>query len=163
MTDLPITSQTFRECMSEVVSAVHLVTTDGPKGCAGLTASAMTSVSDQPPTVLVCIHKTARSAPFFLANQNFCVNTLCAEDQYLAELFASHTIAPATDRFLKGDWHRLKNHAPVLRSALAVFECTLMHHWEVATHYVLVGEIIGLQKGNQQYALAYRRRSFERV
>ncbi len=82
---------TFREGMSCFAEAVTIVTTDGPAGLAGATATAVTSVSDNPPTILVCLNRTSKSAPRFVANGVFCVNALMPEHRELADVFAGRT------------------------------------------------------------------------
>ena len=68
----------FREAMSRLGAAVHIVTTAGPAGKTGFTATAVCSVSDQPAMVLVCLNRRSNSAPLLSQNGVFCVNTLAA-------------------------------------------------------------------------------------
>src|SRR3954453_15833036 len=77
----------FRDAMSRVLAAVHIVTTDGPAGKAGITASPVVSVSDDPPTMLFCINKNGRSAERFLGNACYSVNTLASSDKWPAGTF----------------------------------------------------------------------------
>jgi flavin reductase len=65
----------FREAMSRLGAAVHVITTDGQAGMTGFTATAVSSVSDQPPTLLVCLNRRSTSAPVLSHNGVFCVNT----------------------------------------------------------------------------------------
>ena len=65
----------FREAMSRLGAAVHVVTTAGPGGMTGFTATAVCSVSDAPPTMLVCINRKSSGAPALHENKVFCVNT----------------------------------------------------------------------------------------
>ena len=66
----------FREAMSRLGAAVHVVTTAGRAGTAGFTATAVVSVSDQPATLLVCINRRSQVAPLLEENRVLCVNTL---------------------------------------------------------------------------------------
>src|SRR6195256_2664426 len=66
----------FREAMSRLGAAVHVVTTAGPAGKTGFTATAVCSVSDAPPTLLVCINRRSQTNPIVSENGVFCVNTL---------------------------------------------------------------------------------------
>ena len=68
----------FREAMSRLGVAVHVVTSAGPAGKAGFTATAVCPVSDQPAMLLVCLNRRNNSAPLFSQNGVFCVNTLGA-------------------------------------------------------------------------------------
>jgi flavin reductase len=71
----------FRDAMSRLGAAVHVVTSDGPAGKIGFTATAVVSVSDQPPTLLVCLNRRSASAPVLSTNRVFCVNTLRADEE----------------------------------------------------------------------------------
>ncbi len=74
--------------MSRLGAAVHVVTTAGPAGKSGFTATAVCSVSDQPATLLVCLNRGSSSAPILAQNGVFCVNTLGASEEKLADMFA---------------------------------------------------------------------------
>src|SRR5262245_47232348 len=91
--------QAFREAMSRLGAAVHVVTTDGPAGRTGFTATAVVSVSDQPATLLVCLNRGATSMPIMRGNGVFCVNTLRAGDEVIADTFAGRTKVPRDQRF----------------------------------------------------------------
>ena len=78
----------FREAMARVCAPVNIVTTDGPAGRGGFTATAMCSVSDDPPTLLVCMNERSAQTGMFLANQRFCVNVLTQSHMHLAAKFA---------------------------------------------------------------------------
>lgn len=150
----------FRDAMSRVATAVHIVTSDGLAGLAGITASSVTSVSDDPPIMLVCVGKTSHSAPRFLANRVFCINTLAAGDLLLAEDFAGRTGLHLEARFKAGVWHKQVTGAPVLAGAIAAFECRLADVHEVASHYVLIGEVVAVHGGTGGACLAYHNRKF---
>jgi flavin reductase len=70
----------FREAMSRLGAAVHIITTAGGAGKAGATATAVCSVTDSPPTLLVCLNRRSQTNPVVLENGVFCVNTLARED-----------------------------------------------------------------------------------
>jgi flavin reductase len=151
----------FREAMSHVVAAVHILTSDGIGGPAGLTASAVQSVSDHPATMLACINRANHSAERFIANGAFCINTLAPDAVELAEIFAGRTGVHGEARFEFGDWQRLSTGSPVLASALAVFDCRLVETSAVATHHILLGEVVALRIAPGETAsLAYANRRY---
>ncbi len=150
----------FREGMSRVAASVHVVTTDGPAGRAGFTATAVAPVTDSPAALLVCIHAAGRSGEAIAENGVFCVNTLAAFDRDLAEAFAGRTGLAPRDRFAAGRWGRLSTGAPVLETSLAAFDCRLVEARLVATHYVVVGEVVDLSLGPHGTALVYRERGY---
>lgn len=88
----------FRNAMSRLGAAVNIITTEGPAGRAGFTASAVCSVTDSPPTLLVCLNRSASVYPVFRENMQLCVNTLAAGHETLSNLFGGKT--PMADRFM---------------------------------------------------------------
>ena len=150
----------FRDCMSRVASAVHIVTTDGVAGLGGITASAVASVSDDPATMLVCVNKSSHSAPRFIANKVFCINTLAADDQALADCFAGRTGLHLDARFQPGIWDRLASGAPVLGTAIAIFDCRVLDIQDVATHHVMIGEVLAVRLLREGKCLAYHDRRY---
>ncbi len=149
--------------MAQVASAVHVVTTIGPAGRLGMTATAVASVSDKPPTVLVCIERSSRTLAAIEASGVFCVNTLPGHLVETAEIFANRRALQGEERFAAGEWGELVTGSPVLRGALAAFDCRLVASHDIATHRVLVGEVVGLGGAAQGGSLIYRRRQFEAV
>ncbi len=126
--------------MRHLAAHVCLITTAGPDGARqGLTATAVCSVSADPPTLLCCVNR--QIAPFAAIRESgrFAVNVLGVEDRELAERFAGTIQGEA--RFNTGVWTSLATGAPVLESALATFDCRLTRLEEVATHGILFGEI----------------------
>jgi flavin reductase (DIM6/NTAB) family NADH-FMN oxidoreductase RutF len=148
----------FREGMSRVAGAVHLVATDGPAGRAGFTATAVTPVTDDPPSLLVCVNTSGRSAKALLANGAFAVSTLASDDQSLAELFAGRS--PAEDRFAAGEWQRGATGSPLLATALVSFDCRISDARVVATHHVIIAEILEIRLGRSRSPLIYQGRLY---
>jgi flavin reductase len=149
----------FREGMSRVAGAVHLVTTDGLAGRGGFTATAVTPVTDDPPSLLVCINTSGRSAKALLANGTFGVSTLASDDRALAEVFAGRS-NPGEDRFTQGEWQRGGSGSPLLVSALVAFDCRISDARVVATHHVIIGEITGIRLGEPRRPLIYQGRLY---
>ena len=132
----------YREAMARIASAVHLVTTDGPGGRAGFTATAVCSVSDSPPTLLVCLNRSASAFPAFQANDALCVNTLSGALRPVAEAFGG--ALPRSERFGAARWETLSTGAPMLPGALAVFDCRIVERSSVGSHEVLLCEVAAL-------------------
>lgn len=145
--------------MSRVGGAVHLVTTDGLAGRGGFTATAVTPVTDDPPSLLVCINTAGRSAKALLANGAFGVSTLAFDDRALAEVFAGRS-SPGEDRFVRGEWRRGGSGSPLLVSALVAFDCRISDARVVATHHVIIGEIVGIRLGEPRRPLIYQGRLY---
>lgn len=126
---------TFRGAMSRLGAAVNIITTDGPGGRAGFTASAVCSVTDDPPTLLVCLNRNASVWPVFHDNQHLCVNTLGGGHEELAMIFGGKT--PMADRFAAGCWHNGPQGCPRLDDALIAFDCTISQVTTVGSHDIL--------------------------
>src|SRR5882757_2714747 len=103
-------SQDYREAMAHLGAAVNIVTTDGPAGRAGFTASAVCSVTDNPPTLLVCINRTSSAYASVIENGVVCVNALSAHHQALSRLFGGRI--PADERFSAAAWSTLETGSP---------------------------------------------------
>jgi len=153
----------FREGMSRVTAAVHVVSTDGDAGRAGFTATAVTTVTDSPPSLLVCVNTTSRSAQALLANRVFCVNTLSAEDQALADIFAGRTGLQGQERFTVGEWEKLDTGSPALATSLVSFDCRIAEARIVATHHVIIGEVVRTRLGERKSALVYQGRHYQKL
>ena len=143
--ELTETQTNFREGMSRMGAAVNLITSDGPAGRHGLVASAVCSVSDAPPTLLVCINRAAFVHDRFLQNFHLCVNVLTADHQDLCQTFARFT--PGVDRFAQGDWTTLATGCPVLRDANVAFDCRIASVIEQGSHSVMFCEVKGVHLG----------------
>lgn len=153
----------FRDAMARLGAAVHVVTTAGPAGRTGFTATAVCSVSDQPPTLLVCLNRRSRGTPVLRENRVFCVNTLGAEAEAIADVFAGRGGEAAEERFSAGDWMALATGAPVLRSAVVAFDCRTVDVKTVATHNVFFAAVEAIHIGEPGPALVYHERAYKRV
>lgn len=154
----PVEAGAYRDAMAQVAGAVHLVTTDGPGGRAGFTASAVCSVSDGPPTLLVCINRTSSAHAAVSANAALCVNTLAAHQAEVAGAFGGRT--PMEQRFAAGTWHRLVTGSPALEGALTAFDCRIVARHPVGTHDVLYCEVVGLAEAGAGDGLLYADRRY---
>src|ERR1700693_6318429 len=98
--------QLYRDGMSRFAAAVNIGTPDGRGGACGFTASAGCSVTDDPPTLLVCLNRTSQMHTIFEKNGVFCLNTLSADQQWLSELFAHFRNIPTKERFASHEWEK---------------------------------------------------------
>ena len=137
--------QRFRDAMSLVPAAVHVITTGGASGRAGITATSVASVSDAPPMLLACINSESRLWPRVTENGVFCVNLLGAADQALADAFARRTGLTGERRFTAGEWTASTLGNPMLASAVAAFDCRLVEIKQVATHGIVFGEVVAVR------------------
>ena len=152
----------FRNAMSLLTSAVNVVTTMGDSGRHGFTASAVCSVTDTPPTLLVCMNKSSRSYINFVENKVLCVNVLSADQAHLSNAFASSKFS-SEQRFEHGEWTQLETGSPVLQDALVSFDCEIGQIQEVGTHTILICPIVAIQQNQEDQALVYFNRAYHQV
>jgi flavin reductase (DIM6/NTAB) family NADH-FMN oxidoreductase RutF len=153
----------FREAMARLGAAVHVVTSAGIAGRTGFTATAVCSVSDTPATVLVCLNRRSNSAPLLAQNGVFAVNTLGADEEKIADMFAGRSGVHLEERFNVGEWLTLKTGAPVLASAVIAFDCRTIEIKAVASHNVIFGAVEAVRLGPSGPALVYHERLYKRV
>lgn len=152
-----VSKESFRNGMAKLAGAVNIVTTDGPDGWAGFTASAVCSVTDTPATLLVCLNRASSAATSFLASSSLCVNTLGPTHKELAMAFGGGT--PMRDRFAKSDWHPGIDGAPHLDGATVAFDCRITARQEIGTHQVMFCEVIDVNERQDASALVWFDRS----
>jgi flavin reductase len=161
---LPTPPDAFRQAMAQITAAVHVITTTGPSGRRGLTASAVTSLSDSPALMLACIHADSQTLSAIEANGLFCINALSGQDQDVGEVFAGRRGLAGEERFTVGNWASLATGAPVLTTALITFDCRLVEARTMATHRIIIGEVVALGghglEATASEGLIYRNRRF---
>src|SRR3954465_11891234 len=134
-----ITKDGYRGAMARLAAAVNVVTTDGPAGRGGFTASAVCSVTDDPPTLIVCVNLASRQNEIIRMNRVLCVNTLALDQTEIATLFSTKEL-PIAERFAVGGWSTLVTGSPVLEGAIASFDCRVVERLERGTHSVIFCE-----------------------
>ncbi len=158
-----IDRQSYRNAMALFGAAVNVVTTDGPGGRRGFTASAVCSVTDDPPTLLVCMNRSSDNNAAFKQTGVLCVNTLAASQQALSPIFGGLTDHDMPGRFACAEWSQLSTGAPVLEGAVAAFDCRVAQVVEVGTHSVFFCEVEGVVFEAEHDGLIYFGRDYHRV
>lgn len=151
----------FTQALACAANSVNLVTTDGQGGKAGLTVSSMCSVCAVPPVVLVCINQDNEFCGAVATNQVFAVNLLTTEQADLAMVFAGHAENPDQDRFLEGNWRKMKTGAPALTGALVTLDCELTASFPQGTHMIYTGRVVDVTNTDQS-PLVYCNRAFSK-
>jgi len=149
--------------MAQLGSAVNVITTDGPNGRAGFTATAVCSVTDQPPTLLVCMNKSSFAHPFFVNNGVLCVNSLAADQEAVSGLFANREMS-LEQRFAGIRWDTLTTGAPVIDGARVNFDCMITGSHEVGSHTVFICEVVNVRESDEaKGGLVYFNRGYHGV
>jgi len=132
----------FKQAMRRLSSAVTVVTTCGPGGeRRGVTATAVCSLSIDPPSLLVCVNRETWVGQIAPLSGVFCVNLLARGQQPVAETFAGRTGHVGEARFAVGDWSVCSPGAPALQGAIASLGCKVARCVDFGTHVILIGEV----------------------
>jgi flavin reductase (DIM6/NTAB) family NADH-FMN oxidoreductase RutF/DNA-binding transcriptional LysR family regulator len=152
--------QEFLDAMSRAAATVSVVTTDGPAGRAGVTVSAMTSVSAETPTpsLLVCVHHLSPAARAIKENGVFCINLLREDQAHVSDTFAGRI--KAADKFDCAEWLPSVTGSPVLGDGLAAFDCVLKMQFQYGSHWIFIGELAGIEVPKPGNPLVYANRAY---
>jgi flavin reductase (DIM6/NTAB) family NADH-FMN oxidoreductase RutF/DNA-binding transcriptional LysR family regulator len=148
--------------MAQAAATVNVVTTDGPRGRAGVTVSAMSSVSadTEKPVLLVCVHHLSSAAQAILDNGVFCVNVLRDDQSYISDTFAGRFKDQVDDKFACAEWTTEVTGAPRVVDPLVAFDCRVREHTRIGTHYVFFGEVEDIFMAERGTPLIYANRAY---
>jgi flavin reductase (DIM6/NTAB) family NADH-FMN oxidoreductase RutF len=135
----PVNGELFRRACSQFATGLAIATVraadDAPHG---LTVNSFTSVSLDPPLVLICIDEQCQALHHFREGGFFAVNILAAGQEALSEAFARRV----DNRFEDQEWCAGETGAPLIPGVLATMECRLVNVIELGDHRVMVGEMV---------------------
>ncbi len=157
--------QAFIDGMSHAASTVSIVATDGPAGRAGVTVSAMSSVSadTSKPTLLVCVNQSSAAAAPIIENGTFTVNILRDNQVKVSDTFAGRYGHSREAKFDCADWSAGETGSPMLDDALSNFDCRLVSDQLVGTHHIFMGEVEQVRNARAGRALVYASRSYRAI
>ena len=150
---MPIDDARFRQAMGHFASGVTVVTTASAGELYGMTVSSFSSLSLNPPLVLICIDKGVPSHDSIKHAGCFVVNILDERQEHLSRRFAT----TATDKFKGVAWHSGQLGLPVLDNTLAAIECRTRDALDGGDHTIFVGEVIDAEVREGAPLLYYRR------
>jgi flavin reductase (DIM6/NTAB) family NADH-FMN oxidoreductase RutF len=127
--------------MRQLAAGVTLITSEHGGRRSGLTATAVCSVSAEPPQLLVCINQLAETYDTVRRSRSFAVNLLASDQQQLAEIFAGTGGIFGDQRFDQAQWTTLATGAPVLGTCVASFDCSLVQCVPASTHSIFIGQV----------------------
>ena len=145
----------FRSGMRALAGTVMVLTTVHAGRRSGLTATAVCSLSAEPPRLLACVNQRGASYAAFAASRRLAVNVL-AEGQFaIAEVFAGQG-GPGSDRFALGVWTEGEAEGlPVLEGAVSTFECRTAEMIDALTHAILIADIMAVRMSPDLRPLLY--------
>ena len=150
---MPISDEDFRSALSRFPSGVTVVTTkDGAGRFHGITVSAFSSVSLDPPLVLICIERSTVSHEAFIESGVFAVNILSSEQSGVSERFAS----PHDDKFNGVDFRLGELGLPLISGCLVNLECKVRNTGDGGDHTIFIGEVESAEIGDGDPLLYFR-------
>lgn len=158
---MAINKETFRKSMALFPGAVTLITVGEGAGRRGLTATAVCSVSDEPPSLLVCVNRKVEACAEISRLGRFSVQLLDDASDALAMRFAGG--AHGAEKFDEGDWSSCELGLPALASALASLSCTVLSESDNGSHRIFIGRIDGARLREGAGALVYANAKFHRL
>lgn len=154
---LPLVDESeHRGGMRHLAAATSIITTVNNGERVGLTATAVCSVTAEPPRLVVFINKGTYAVNHIVATGLLCVNTLAASQTELACIFAGmRKEIPGPDRFQHGEWGTLVTGAPVLANAKVSFDCRVIKVFDESTHFAFLCEVLAVNANEKESALLY--------
>lgn len=160
----PIASETFRRVMGHFVTGVTVVSAfDGYKPF-GITVNALSSVSLEPPLVMVALDRRRFLTPIVRVARRYAVNILSEDQQALSDCFAGADVRPGRDEFCGAAWHPGPTGLPLLDGAIATLECTVVETFSAGDHDLFIGRVDSLvNEAHHPMPLLYYRRRYLRI
>lgn len=153
----------MRDAMRQLAGGVSLITVGDGAARAGFTASSVTSLTLEPPCILICVNRSVSAWPDIRREGRFCVNILGEHHQALASRFSGMTGVRGSARFEHGTWLQGQHGTPVLADALASIECDLEDAIERHSHLILIGAVRSLRTNEQGMPLVYAQGHYGRI
>lgn len=137
---MTVSADDFKNALKLWASGVTVVTTQSEKlGVQGMTVTAFSSVSLQPPQILVCINEAADTGEGIAESQCFAVNVLTTQQQQASNQFAGGS--SQEQRFAEAVWSTRVTGAPLLDNSLMSLDCTVVEKVRAGTHWIIIGEV----------------------
>jgi len=153
--DREISSGDFRSAMRHLAGGVSVITVGRAKDITGMTVTSVSSLSVEPPTLIVSINRESSSWPLLKRYGFFGVNILTADQLDIAERFTGKDGLKGADRFSGAKWMTRASGVPLLVDALAAIDCEVEHVVERHSHAIVIGRVLDMQVSSRTAALAY--------
>jgi len=158
-----ISEADFKLSMRHLAGAVSVITVGDGEDRTGFTATSVSSLSAERPSVIVSVNRASSSWPVLQRYGCFCVNVLAADQQTVAQSFAGLDGRKGAERYGDTRWYRLKTGAAVLEKALAVLDCRLETAFHHHSHAILIGHICAIKIRKSIGPLLYWRGSYHQL
>jgi 3-hydroxy-9,10-secoandrosta-1,3,5(10)-triene-9,17-dione monooxygenase reductase component len=159
-----IAPETFRRVMGHFVTGVTVVTALDGERPFGITVNALSSVSLEPPLVMVALDRRRFLTPIVRAAGRYAVNILAEDQQALSDCFAGAPVQPGREAFCGAAWHAGATGLPLLDGAIASLDCTAVQTFSAGDHDLFIGEVDALaNEEHHPMPLLYYRRRYLRI
>lgn len=145
--------QAFRQAMRGFASTVTVITGANEARRHGMTATAVSSLAMNPPSLLVCLNRETLLSDIMTEARRFCVNVLQEDQQHISGAFSGKV--PAEERFSIGDWERHETGLPFLKTAQASIFCRKTAVLPYGSHVILIGEVEDVRLNDGPGPLVY--------
>ncbi len=152
--DDELIQEAFRTAMRRVANTVTIVSVQSGAERHGTTATSVTSISMEPPSILICFNKTSRLRRFLTNEDRFCVNVLHTDNLQTSKIFSSPMSGP--ERFAHGDWQADEFSVPYLVNAQANLFCHKEKEISYGSHTIFIGRVTGARARADISPLLYR-------
>ena len=149
------TSGDLRKALGSFATGVTVVTTSGESHGYGMTANAFSSVSLDPPLVLVCVKTGAAGSEHIARNGVFAVNILAADQEPLSRYFSSKTRPRGRHAFSEISHRTAVSGAPVLDHVAGYLDCRLQAVHDAGDHHIFIGEVLDLDFASDREPLLF--------
>lgn len=150
----------FQLSMRHLAGAVNIITAGAGGDLAGLTATAVCSLSMNPPRLIACVNRAGATFAALSRTERFCVNVLGREAREIAETFAGRSGLAGGDKFAGHGWIVADPCPPRLGGALSAIHCTVHSMQLIGTHAIVVGDVVEVWNRLDQDPLIYEDRAF---
>ncbi len=137
-----VTAADFRGAMRHLTGGVSIITAGQGKDISGMTVTSVSSLSVEPPSLIVSINRAASSWPLIARHGAFGVNILTADQLDIAERFTGKGGLKGADRFTGAEWTTRASGAPLLVGALAAVDCEVEEVIERHSHAIVIGRVL---------------------
>jgi flavin reductase (DIM6/NTAB) family NADH-FMN oxidoreductase RutF len=153
--DREVSSGDFRSAMRHLAGGVSVITVGRGKDITGMTVTSVSSLSVDPPTLIVSINRGSSSWPLLTRHGFFGVNILTADQLDVAERFTGKDGLTGADRFTGAAWTAGVSGVPLLAGALSAIECEAEDIIERYSHAIVIGRVLDIRTSGRTAALAY--------
>jgi flavin reductase (DIM6/NTAB) family NADH-FMN oxidoreductase RutF len=153
--DREVSSDGFRGAMRHLAGGVSVITVGRGRDITGMTVTSVSSLSVDPPTLIVSINRESSSWPLLRRYGFFGVNILTADQIDIADRFTGKGGLTGAARFAGAQWSTRASGVPLLVGALAAIDCEVEDIVERHSHAIVIGRVLDIQASTRTAALAY--------